>query len=71
MGSFLPPTAPMVMIVRIAHGSVPWWEIVLSIALVAIAIYGMVRLAGRVYAGAVLRIGPRLRLREAWRSAEA
>jgi ABC-2 type transport system permease protein len=71
VGSFLPPTAPMVMIVRIAHGSVPWWEIVLSIALVAIAIYGMVRLAGRVYAGAVLRIGPRLRLREAWRSAEA
>ena len=61
----------MVMMVRIAHGSVPWWEIVLSVALITAAIYGMVRLAGRIYAGAVLRIGPRLRLREAWRSGEA
>jgi ABC-2 type transport system permease protein len=71
VGSFLPPTAPMVMIVRIAHGSVPWWEIALSMVSVTIAIYAMVRLAGRIYAGAVLRIGPRLRLTEAWRSSEA
>jgi len=71
VGSFLPPTAPMVMIVRIAHGSVPWWEIVLSIALITTAIYGLIRLAGRIYAGAVLRIGPRLRLKEAWRSVGA
>ena len=71
VGSLLPPTAPMVMIVRIAHGSVPWWEIVLSVVLITATIYGMVRLAGRIYAGAVLRIGPRLRLREAWRSGEA
>jgi ABC-2 type transport system permease protein len=71
VGSFLPPTAPMVMIVRVAHGGVPWWEIALSIALITAAIYGLIRLAGRVYAGAVLRTGPRLRLREAWRSAEA
>jgi len=70
VGSLLPPTAPMVMIVRIAHGSVPWWEIAMSIALITVAIYGMVRLAGRIYAGAVLRVGPRLRLREAWRSGD-
>ncbi|HEX4940891.1 MAG TPA: ABC transporter permease, partial [Actinomycetota bacterium] len=71
VGSFVPPTAPMVMIVRIAHGSVPWWEIALSIASITVAIYAMVRLAGRIYAGAVLRIGPRLRLTEAWRRSEA
>jgi ABC-2 type transport system permease protein len=59
------------MIVRVAHGGVPCWEIALSIALITAAIYGLIRLAGRVYAGAVLRTGPRLRLREAWRSAEA
>jgi ABC-2 type transport system permease protein len=70
VGSFLPPTAPMVMIVRIAHGSVPWWQVGLSIALIVGTIYGMVQLAGRIYAGAVLRIGPRLRLKEAWRGAE-
>jgi ABC-2 type transport system permease protein len=61
----------MVMIVRIAHGSVPWWEIALSIASITVAIYAMVRLAGRIYAGAVLRIGPRLRLTDAWRRSEA
>jgi ABC-2 type transport system permease protein len=70
VGSFLPPTAPMVMIVRIAYGGVPSWQIVLSIALIVVTVYGMVRLAGRIYAGAVLRIGPRLRLKEAWHSAE-
>ncbi|HSD48921.1 MAG TPA: ABC transporter permease [Actinomycetota bacterium] len=70
VGSLFPPTAPMVMIVRIAYGTVPWWQIALSITLVLGSIYGMVLLAGRVYAGAVLRIGPRLRLREAWRGSE-
>jgi ABC-2 type transport system permease protein len=69
VGSFLPPTAPMVMIVRIAYGVVPWWQIVVSIALLLATIYGMVLLAGRIYAGAVLRIGRRLRLREVWRTA--
>lgn len=71
VGSFLPPTAPMVMTVRMAHGGVPWWQVVLSVALIVVAIYGMVQLAGRIYAGAVLRFGGRLRLKEAWRGGEA
>ncbi len=71
LGSFFPPTAPMLMTVRIASGTVPWWQIVLSVALMVGAIYGMVQLAGRIYAGAVLRIGQRVRLREAWRGGEA
>jgi ABC-2 type transport system permease protein len=70
VGSLVPPTAPMVMIVRIAHGSVPWWQILLSVALMVVSVYGMVRLAGRIYAGGVLRIGRRLRLKEAWAGAE-
>ena len=71
VGSLFPPTAPMVMIARIAHGGVPWWQIGLSVALMVVTVYGMVQLAGRIYAGAVLRFGRRLRLREAWRGAEA
>jgi len=67
VGSFVPPTAPMVMTVRIANGGVPWWQIVLSVALMVVTVYGMVQLAGRIYAGAVLRIGRRVRLKEAWR----
>jgi ABC-2 type transport system permease protein len=70
VGSLFPPTAPMVMIVRIARGSVPVWQIVLSVALMVVTIYGLVLLAGRIYAGAVLRIGRRLRWREAWQGAE-
>jgi ABC-2 type transport system permease protein len=71
VGSLFPPTAPMVMIVRIAHGVVPWWQIALSIALMAASIFGMILVAGRIYAGAVMRIGPRMGIREAWRAAAA
>ena len=71
IGSLFPPTAPMVMIARMAQGQVPWWQIALSVSLLVITIYGMVQLAGRIYAGAVLRFGGRLRLREAWHGAEA
>lgn len=70
VASLFPPTAPMVMIVRLANGAVPWWQIVLSIALMVITMYAMVQLAGRIYSGAVLRIGRRVRLKEAWRGGE-
>jgi ABC-2 type transport system permease protein len=71
VGSLFPPTAPMVMIVRIAHGGVPWLQIALSIALMAASIFGMILVAGRIYAGAVMRIGPRMGIREAWHAAAA
>ena len=71
VGSLFPPTAPMVMIVRIAHGAVPWWQIALSVALMAGAVYGLVLVAGRIYAGGVLRFDGRVGLIEAWRGAEA
>jgi ABC-2 type transport system permease protein len=70
IGSLFPATAPMVMIVRIAHGGVPWWQIVLAVALTLAAVYGLVQAAGRVYAGSVLRFGGRVHLREAWRGGE-
>jgi ABC-2 type transport system permease protein len=61
----------MIMTVRIAHGGVPGWQIVASVALMVVTVYGMVQLAGRIYAGAVLRIGRRVRLKEAWSGGEA
>ena len=45
-------------------GHPPVWEVVASVALMIVATYGLVRLAGRAYGGAVLRFGPRLGLRE-------
>jgi ABC-2 type transport system permease protein len=71
LGSLFPPTAPMVMIVRIAHGSVPVWQILASVVLTLAATYGLVRLAARIYAGGALRFGGRVALREAWRGAAA
>jgi ABC-2 type transport system permease protein len=70
LGSLFPPTAPMVMMARTAHGDVPPWQIVLSVAFMFASIYGLIRLAGRIYTGGVLRFGGRMRLREAWRTAE-
>jgi hypothetical protein len=64
--SLFPATAPFAMPGRIALGAAPWWEPVLAVALTLAAIAGLVVLAGRVYAGAILHAGPTLRLRDAW-----
>ncbi|MFB3738809.1 MAG: ABC transporter permease [Candidatus Velamenicoccus archaeovorus] len=71
VGSLVPPTAPMVMTVRVASGAVPWWQVAVSVVLMLASIYGLVGLAGRIYTGAMLRIGRRVKLREAWRGGEA
>ena len=71
IASFVPFTAPMVMTIRIAQGDVAAWEILLSTAIMVVTIFGMVRLAARIYTGAVLRIGRRVGLREAWHGANA
>jgi ABC-2 type transport system permease protein len=58
-----PTTAPFVMPVRIAVSSVAAWEIVLAAAIMLVATYGLIRLGGAVYSGA-LRTGGRPRLRD-------
>ena len=70
IGSFLPPTAPMVMLARVAYGGVPAWQIAVSVVLMVATIVAMLRIAGRVYAGAALRLGRRVKLREAWYGVE-
>jgi ABC-2 type transport system permease protein len=56
------------MPVRQAAGDVAVWEIVLSVALMLVAIALIVRLGGRIYAGALLRTGGRTKIREALRA---
>jgi ABC-2 type transport system permease protein len=70
IASFLPPMAPMVMLARVAYGGVPAWQIAVSVVLMVVTIVAMVRIAGRVYAGAALRLGGRVKLREAWYGVE-
>ena len=66
--SLIPPSAPMVMPVRLIAGNVPAWEVVLSIALTVAAAAGLIALAARVYGAAVLRTGSRVTLRAVWRA---
>ena len=64
-----PLSAPLVLPARSALVGVPLWEHVLAVGLVLATIYALVAFAGRVYAHGLLRSGPRLGLRAAWRLA--
>jgi ABC-2 type transport system permease protein len=66
--SYLPGLSPLVMPVRMAAGAVAWWEVVLAVALELLAIVLVVRLGGRVYAGALLRTSGKTKLRDALRA---
>jgi ABC-2 type transport system permease protein len=67
--SFLPPAAAIAFPARVALDAVAPWELLLGAAVTAAAVYGVVRLAARVYAGALLSSGARLGWRQAWRAA--
>jgi ABC-2 type transport system permease protein len=69
LGSMFPPWAPFVMPVRIAAGAAQPWEIVVAVVGTAVASAALVWVGSRVYAGALLRTGGRVKLREAWRAA--
>lgn len=71
VASLLPITAPFAMPVRVAVGDVAAWEIMLAAAIILAATYGLVRLGGAVYSGALLRTGGRPRLRDVWGAARA
>jgi ABC-2 type transport system permease protein len=69
--SFLPPWSASLMPVRIALGHIAWWEILLDALIMLISIYGLARLAARIYAGALLHGGERLSWRAALRQRSA
>ena len=69
IASVFPTTAPFVMPVRVAVSDVAGWEIALAVAVMLAATYGLVRLGGAVYSGALLRTGARPRLRDVWDAA--
>ncbi len=68
VSSFVPPFAPMVMVVRAATGHLAPWEVPLSMVLVALTTAGLIMVASRVYSGAILRTGAKVRLRDAYRA---
>jgi ABC-2 type transport system permease protein len=63
--SFVPGLSPLVMPVRMAAGQAPLWEVAVSVAIMLVAIALVIRIGGRVYAGALLRTGGKTKLRDA------
>jgi ABC-2 type transport system permease protein len=68
IASILPTSSALAMPVRITLGAAEPWQIALSLILVVGSTALLVPLAARLYSGAVLRTGARVRLRDAWRS---
>ena len=66
--SYFPATAPIVMTYRVAVSGVPGWQMLTAAGTVVLAMWGLIRIAGRVYSGALLRFGARVPLRELVRS---
>ena len=62
--SYFPPTAPVVMTYRVAVHAVPTWQLLTAAAAMLVVMWGLTRLAGRVYSGALLRFGGRVPLRQ-------
>ena len=63
--SYIPGMSPLVMPVRQAAGGAEWWEVGVSVVLMLLAIAVIVRVGGRIYSGALLRTGGKVKLREA------
>jgi ABC-2 type transport system permease protein len=67
--TYLPPTAPLIVPLRIAAGDIAPWQIGLTLAIMLASTVVVVLLASRIYAGAILRTGARVKLKDAWRTA--
>lgn len=65
--SLVPPITPLAMPVRIANDAVAPWELGLSVVLMLLATWLMIRLAARVYTNALLHSGGRIKALAAFR----
>ncbi len=65
--SLVPFFAPILMILRIAIQTPPFWQIALSIALMIATTLGIVRVSAKIYRVGILMYGKRPSLVELWR----
>ncbi|MDA8393173.1 MAG: ABC transporter permease [Actinomycetota bacterium] len=63
--AWLPPTAPFDMPAMYAAGAVALWQVAASALLLLLSTVVAIRLAGRIYSGAIMRTGQRVRIRQA------
>jgi len=64
LASFFPPTAPIVMFLRMASEVPPAWEFAVSIGLMVIAIWGTLWFSSKLYRVGILMYGKRATLPE-------
>ncbi|TDD71569.1 ABC transporter permease [Jiangella aurantiaca] len=64
--SIAPPFSALIMPLRMARGDAAGWEIALALALMVALIGVLVVLAARIYEGAVLRMGAKVSMKDAW-----
>jgi ABC-2 type transport system permease protein len=69
VGSLLPMWSPFVMPVRIAAGSAALWEIAVAIGGSVAGAIGLVWVGSRIYRGALLHVGTKLKIKDAWKIA--
>jgi|SRR5579875_19161 ABC-2 type transport system permease protein len=62
--SYVPLWTPMLMLVRVALGAVAWWELVVSITFLLVAVLACTWLAARLYRVGILMYGQRPGLRQ-------
>ena len=68
IASMLPTSSALAMPVRIVLGSATPLEVVLSVAIVVGSAAALIPVSARLYSGAILRLGAKIKLRDAWRS---
>ena len=65
--SFFPLTSPLLMFMRISVQPPPFWQIGLSVAMLAASVWGMAWLAGRIYRIGILMYGKKPTIPEIFR----
>ena len=63
--SYVPFSAPVGMPMRLFLGEAQWWEPLLSLAILIATCVGAILVGARIYENSLLRMGGRVKLREA------
>ncbi|MGN8025458.1 ABC transporter permease [Microbacterium sp. 22242] len=65
--SYVPFSAPVAMPVRLFVGAAQWWEPLLSLVILLVSCVAAILVASKIYENSLLRMGARVKLREALR----
>ncbi len=65
-GSIIPLTSPVIMMARIPFG-VPYWQVILSMAILIITFLLTTKLASKIYRTGILMYGKKVNYRELWK----